>query len=187
MASAENMRVLINDLLEFSRITKSTQPITEVNLNFILQQVKNELELIIDESGTQIQNTDLPMVHASVQQLKQLFANLISNSIKFRKAYIHPIILIEAIRLNPKEKLMYNLIPDADYIKIVFTDNGIGFDNTYSERIFQIFQRLHGKSEYPGSGIGLAICKKIVEHHKGAIFAENIPGCGARFSVILPA
>ena len=186
MASAENMRLLINDLLEFSRISKSTQPFTQVNLNFILQQVKNELEITIDESNTQIQSQPLPTINASVQQMKQLFINLIGNSIKFRKAYIRPIVLLDASVLTNKELEQHDLLPGINYVKLQFTDNGIGFDSNYAEKIFQIFQRLHGKSEFPGSGIGLAICKKIVDHHKGKIFAENIPGCGARFTVILP-
>jgi nitrogen-specific signal transduction histidine kinase len=186
IASAENMRLLINNLLEFSRITKSTQPFTSVNLNFILHQVKTELELTIEETGTIIQSDNLPAIVASATQMKQLFSNLIGNSIKFRKPYVRPIISIETSILNNKEKIARNLSQNVVYHKIKLTDNGIGFENEYASRIFQVFQRLHGKSEYPGSGIGLAICKKIAEHHHGQIFAENIPGCGALFTVILP-
>ncbi len=186
IASAENMRLLINNLLEFSRITKSTQPFSPANLNFILHQVKTELELIIEETGTVIQCDHLPTIIGSATQLKQLFTNLINNSIKFRKPYVRPIINIETGTLNSKEKIARNLSQSITYHKIQITDNGIGFENEYATRIFQVFQRLHGKSEYPGSGIGLAICKKIVEHHHGLIFAENIPGCGARFTCILP-
>jgi signal transduction histidine kinase len=119
-------------------------------------------------------------------QMKQLFVNIINNSIKFRKPYVQPIISIEASIMSSKEKANANLSNTMTYHKIQITDNGIGFENEYANKIFQVFQRLHGKSEYPGSGIGLAICKKIVEHHHGIIFAENIPGCGARFTFILP-
>ncbi|HXS37738.1 MAG TPA: PAS domain-containing protein [Flavipsychrobacter sp.] len=186
MASAENMRLLINNLLEFSRVTKSTQPFTSVNLNFILRQVKMDLELTIEETGTVIDTNDLPAIEASVTQMSQLFTNIINNAIKFHKPDKNPIIDIKADILTNEEKLSYHLPLRKAYHRIAFTDNGIGFENEYATKIFQIFQRLHGKTEYPGSGIGLAICKKIAEHHNGIIYAENIPEHGARFVIILP-
>jgi len=186
MASAENMRMLINNLLEFSRITRSTQPFAQVNLNFILHQVKADLELTIEETGTVINAGKLPDVDASLSQMKQLFTNIINNAIKFRKAEVPPVINIESRPLSAEEKKHYQLPPEAIYHRIQITDNGIGFEKEYAQRIFQIFQRLHGKSEYPGSGIGLAICKKIMEHHHGLIFAEGNPGVGAQFVFVLP-
>ncbi len=185
-ASAENMRSLINDLLEFSRISKTGQPFEAVNLEVILRQVKTDLELTIEETGTVINSSKLPKVDAVSSQMKQLFANLITNAIKFHKPDVSPIISIEASILTEEEKQRHELSKNTDYHKVEVTDNGIGFESEYATRIFQVFQRLHGKSEYPGSGIGLAICKKILEYHGGIIYAENIPDTGARFTFILP-
>lgn len=186
MASAENMRSLINNLLEFSKISKTLQPFEKVNLNTVLRQVKTELELTIEETGTVINSQTLPTIDAISSQMKQLFANVLSNAIKFHKPDIAPIIDIKTSELSYKNKLKYELDPNAIFYKIEITDNGIGFDEQYSIRIFQVFQRLHGKSEYPGTGIGLAICKKILDYHGGLIYAENVVEKGARFIFILP-
>jgi signal transduction histidine kinase len=185
-ASAENMRLLINNLLEFSRVAKSDAPFSEINLNFVLKEVKNDLELLIEETNASINSNPLPILEGSLIQMKQLFMNIINNAIKFRKPKQNPIINITSEELTKKEKLSYNLDIKKDYYKISISDNGIGFDKEYSERIFQIFQRLHGKSEYPGTGIGLATCKKIVEHHKGFMYAKGETGIGATFICILP-
>ncbi len=186
VASAENMRLLINNLLDFSKISKNKQPFEPVNLNLVVKQVKTDLELVIEETRTVINSHPLPQIEAISSQMKQLFANIFSNAIKFRKADVSPVITIETNRLSDDEKGHFELPEQVVYYKISITDNGIGFEEEYSTRIFQVFQRLHGKSEYPGSGIGLAICKKILEYHHGLIFAENIPGVGARFVFILP-
>ena len=186
VAAAENMRLLINNLLDFSKISKNKQPFETVNLNLILKQVKTDLELVMEETGTVINSHSLPQIEAIPSQMKQLFVNIFSNAIKFRKADVSPQITIETTRLSDDEKNHYELSRQNVYYKISVTDNGIGFEEEYSTRIFQVFQRLHGKSEYPGSGIGLAICKKILEYHHGLIFAENIPGTGARFVFIIP-
>ncbi len=186
IASAENMRALINDLLEFSRISKTEQSFESVNLNVILRQVKTDLELTIEETGTVINAQQLPVIDAIGSQMKQLFSNIIGNAIKFRKADMKPVIDITVDTLTEKDKLRYELRPNVPYYEVTITDNGIGFEDEYATRIFQVFQRLHGKSEYPGSGIGLAICKKILEHHHGTIYAANVPGQGARFVFILP-
>jgi signal transduction histidine kinase len=186
MVSAENMRSLINNLLEFSKISKTVQPFEAVNLNVILRQVKTELELVVEETGTIINAEVLPVVDAIKSQMMQLFGNVISNAIKFHKTDVAPVIDIKASVLDNDEKLKYELIPGITYHRIEINDNGIGFEDEYATRIFQVFQRLHGKSEYPGSGIGLAICKKILDYHHGIIYAENVPGTGARFIFILP-
>jgi signal transduction histidine kinase len=125
-------------------------------------------------------------MYAIGSQMKQLFNNIIGNAIKFRKPDMLPVIDIRTHVLTEEEKIHHDLVKDTTYYQVAITDNGIGFEEEYNTRIFQVFQRLHGKSEYPGSGIGLAICKKIVEYHHGVIYAENIPGVGARFVFILP-
>lgn len=186
MAAAENMRTLIDALLEFSRITKTLQPFELVDLNTILRQVKTDLELVIEETGTTINSQPLPVAEAIATQMKQLFTNIIGNAIKFHKPGVPPVITIGSEILPDAEKLNYELAKNITYYKITVTDNGIGFEDEYSTRIFQVFQRLHGKSEYPGSGIGLAICKKIAEYHKGIIYARNIQGSGACFVFIFP-
>jgi len=186
--SADNMRSLINDLLEFSRIAKSNQTFSPVDLNFVLQQVKTDLDLIIEETGTVIICTEpLPNIESNFTHMKQLFANLINNAIKFRKQGVPPEITISSNVLTLRDKLKYNLVPGETYYSIEIKDNGIGFEEEYGGKIFRIFERLHGKSEYPGSGIGLAICKKIIEHHNGIIYADSTPGVGASFISILPA
>ena len=185
-ASAENMRVLINDLLEFSRISNTQQPFMKVDLNVALRQVRTDLELIIEETGTEIISSVLPALEAIPSQVRQLFANIIGNAIKFRKEGINCVINIECRELDVKTRLQYNLPLNEAYCALTISDNGIGFEKEYAHRIFNVFQRLHGKSEYPGSGIGLAICKKIAEHHGGLIFAESEPGVGTSFVIILP-
>jgi len=186
VASAENMRLLINGLLEFSKITQTSAPFESVDLNNVLKEVMNDLELKIEETGTAIRCSGLPVVDAVMSQMKQLFLNLIGNAIKFHKPDVPPIIRIELQDITESELQRFSLQHGKRYFKIAVTDNGIGFESEYASRIFQVFQRLHGKSEYPGSGIGLAICKKIVEYHHGVVYAENIPGTGARFVFILP-
>lgn len=188
IASADSARMLIDNLLEFSRLSRSNQPFTEVNLDFVLREVKTELELVIEETGTTINNAVLPGIEAVHSQMKQLFTNILGNSIKFRKAGVPSAIDITVSELDEAGAIKAGMpLNGIRYYKIQITDNGIGFEEEYSEKIFQIFQRLHAKSEYPGSGIGLAICKKIVDNHFGDIYAENIPGQGARFTIILPA
>ncbi len=184
--SADSMRMLIDNLLEFSRISRSKQLFMDTNLNFIIHQVKTDLELVIEETGAQIIDDGLPTIQASPGQMKQLFNNVIGNAIKFREKSVNPVIKITSSVLTAQEKKEYKLQDDTEYYKVQLADNGIGFEDEYATRIFQIFQRLHGKSEYPGSGIGLAICKKIVDQHQGVIFAKNVPDTGACFTIVLP-
>ena len=127
-----------------------------------------------------------PVLEASAAELAQLFTNLLSNAIKFRKTDCHPVISIAVRELTKDEKLQMKLKADRIFYRFDVSDNGIGFEQEYADRIFLIFQRLNGKSEFPGSGIGLAICKKIVDNHSGIIFAASEPGQGSTFTVILP-
>jgi PAS domain S-box-containing protein len=185
-ASVENMRHLIDTLLEFSRTARSNQPFLQVDLNRILKEVQTDLELKIEETGTTINVEVLPVIEAIPSQMKQLFDNLLNNSIKFRKPNVHPVINIRCLRLSRRQKEQHHLDTGNTWFKIDFTDNGIGFEPEFNARIFQIFQRLHGKTEYPGSGIGLAICKKIIDQHKGLIYATGESDNGATFTIILP-
>ena len=186
MASAESMRGLIDNLLDYSRVSRVRQEFKETNLSFLLAQVMSELELKIEETRATINAAGLPVIDGSFSNLKQLFSNILNNALKFRKPGIPPIIQIKSSMLDTAEIAHLQLPGNNNYFKLRFFDNGIGFEQEYAGRIFQIFQRLHGKSDYPGSGIGLAICKKIVDQHKGLIWAENIPGQGACFNVVLP-
>jgi signal transduction histidine kinase len=187
MSSAEIMRSLIDNLLEFSRITRRTQIFEPTDLNIIIKTVSNELELLFDETNAKlVVDSMLPLIEAIPLQMRQLFTNLISNAIKFRKKDTDPVIHISCRLTDNEERKKHMLHNDINYYSISIADNGIGFEQDYAEKIFQIFQRLHGKSEYPGSGIGLAICKKIIDHHQGAIYAEGEPQKGATFTIILP-
>ncbi|WP_345077734.1 PAS domain-containing sensor histidine kinase [Nemorincola caseinilytica] len=185
-ASAENMRLLINGLLDFSRITQTQAPFAQVSLSLVIKQVMTDLELKIEETGTVIEFGVLPVVDAVATHMKQLFTNLISNAMKFQKPGVPPVIRISSQPLDEDELQLQGLPARKNYHKVTVVDNGIGFEAQYANRIFQVFQRLHGKSEYPGSGVGLAICKKIMEHHKGVIYAESSKGTGARFIIIIP-
>ena len=175
--ATENMRILIDNLLEFSRISRSQDAFAQTDLNEVLEGAKSELELKIEESRAVIEQGPLPSIVCNAPQIKQLFVNLLSNSLKFRHPESDTHIRIWAERPEGHQK---------EFVKISFADNGIGFEKEYAERIFLIFQRLHGKSEYPGSGVGLAICKKIVDQHGGVIRADSELGKGSVFTVLLP-
>lgn len=186
ISSAQSMRNLIDNLLEFSRVSRGTRAFVPTDLNEIIRQVASDQELRIEETGTQLKVRELPVIEAVQTELRQLFNNLISNAIKFRKKDVTPVITISSHKLTHKEKSEYLIPFNQSYYRISIQDNGIGFEAVYSEKIFEIFQRLNGKSEYSGSGIGLAICKKIVENHDGLIHATGELGVGSSFSIILP-
>ncbi|MEP7257081.1 MAG: ATP-binding protein [Flavitalea sp.] len=186
LAATDNMRSLIDNLLEFSRTSRYTQDLEKTDLNETLAETKADLELKIEETNTVIEAEDLPRLKAIPSQMRQLFSNLISNAIKFKIKDVPPLIVITSRTLSKEEKEAYRLRSSKAWRLISVKDNGIGFEQEYAFKIFQLFQRLHGKSEYPGSGIGLSICKKIVENHKGIIFAQSEPDAGAEFTIILP-
>lgn len=186
LSATQNMRTLIDNLLEFSRTSRRNQPFEKVDLKLVLDQVITDLELKIEETHTRIESSPLPVITAIHSQMIQLFTNIIANAIKFKKPAEVPLIIVNSEKLSDKEKASHFLASDKQYFKVTIADSGIGFEQEYALRIFQIFQRLHGKAEYPGSGIGLAICKKILDNHHGIIYAEGVPGKGATFSLILP-
>src|SRR5258708_4410956 len=165
--ASDRMKVLIKDLLDYSRIGREKE-IKQVDCNHLLTEVLADLDQIIKESGATVQMEPLPVIHAYPTELKLLFQNLITNSIKFHKPGLAPAVAIGSEREN-------------GHWKFSVRDNGIGIDQQFSERIFIIFQRLHNRSQYEGSGIGLAHCKKIAELHGGHIWVESEPGEGCRF------
>lgn len=186
MASTRNMQVLLEDLLSFSRLTFNDKQFSSVSLQAVMNEVLSDLEMKIEESGAVVRVTPLPTISAYASQIKQLFNNLIGNAIKFRKPGEPATINVTCTTVTAADYPELQLLPNDIYLQLEFEDLGIGFDQEFSERIFQIFQRLNGKTEYPGSGVGLAICKKIVDNHHGFIFAQGRSNEGAKFTVILP-
>ncbi len=174
--SSGRMRQLINDLLAYSRVTTKIRAFLPVNLATVMQGVLSDLEVRIQQSGARIDIGELPTIDADPLQMRQLFQNLLGNALKFAKEGQPPSISVEAT-LPPGPRPMCEL---------QFRDDGIGFDEKYLDRIFQVFQRLHGRGEYEGTGVGLAICHKIVLLHGGEITARSSPGNGATFIVSLP-
>ncbi|GAA0549297.1 sensor histidine kinase [Chitinophaga japonensis] len=186
-ASAERMMTLIKDLLNFSRLGVKDETPVSVDLNGVLDHVKNDLELIIQEKQAMLNNEVLPTIVAIPLQMHQLFYNLVSNSLKFSGKETSPEITIRSRALLPQEiAAQPGLDPSLEYVELVFRDNGIGFDQQYAEQIFTIFQRLNYRQSYPGTGIGLALCRKIVINHHGVIHAVSAEASGAAFHVILP-
>jgi PAS domain S-box-containing protein len=184
-SSAKRMSSLINDVLNYSRLTKTGEQFQKTDLNKVLKDVLSDYELLIEQKQAVVTYTDLPIIKGIPLQLHQLFANLISNALKFSEN--KPAINITATRLLPSETVNYpQLQENREYVKLVFTDNGIGFEQQFAEQIFIIFQRLNNMRSYSGTGIGLALCKKIVDHHDGVIIAKSAPGAGATFTIILP-
>ncbi len=185
--SALRMRNLIDDLLMFSRTNKADKIFEVTDLTTVLQKAKTELAEAIEEKNAVFESVKLPVLNVIPYQIQQLFINLISNSLKYSRADVEPFIRIECEKVKAKD---YEIITKANgekkYYKITFTDNGLGFEQSQAENIFILFNRLHHKAEYSGTGIGLAICKKIVENHGGFIMAEGVLGEGARFIFFLP-
>jgi PAS domain S-box-containing protein len=188
MASAARMSNLINDLLNFSRLLKEEHQFTLTDLNGVLNNVLNDFELTIEEKKAVIHRDNLPTIEASPQQMNQLFYNLLSNALKFSKNDELPVISFRS-RLVAKEELPQLTDLEAGYLyyDITVTDNGIGFGKEHSDQIFEVFKRLHTREIYPGSGIGLALCRKIAMNHQGDIFAESEEGKGSTFHILLPA
>lgn len=184
--SAKRMRVLIDDLLLFSRTNTTKKEFIKSNLNELLENAKSELTEIIDEKKAIITALKLPKLEVIPYQIEQLFINLIGNSLKYSQPDIHPEINIITEKVSSKDYPYLLELNSKKFYKITFSDNGMGFDSQFKETIFILFQRLHSKTDYPGTGIGLAICKKIVENHKGHITADSTLGKGSVFTVFLP-
>ncbi len=185
-AAAGRMRILIDDLLQFSRTTRAEQIFTKTDLNELLENALQEQAQLIEERKAVINSEVLPKLDVIPFQIQQLFSNLINNSIKYSKENTPPLITISLAKVDAEKEEKLKFISNSKYYKITFTDNGIGFEQEYADKIFTLFTRLHNKDEYAGTGIGLAICKKIIENHKGYIFAHSKIGEGSKFIIYLP-
>jgi len=172
-SAAERMQRLIDDLLRFARVSTHGRPFATVEMDGVVREALRDLELEIARAGASVTVGELPTVNGDELQMRQLMQNLISNALKFRRPGVRPEVRISASSA-------------AEVTRIAVSDNGIGFEPQYASRIFRVFERLHGRSEYPGTGIGLALCRKIAERHGGTISAYGVPGEGATFTVTLP-
>jgi len=184
--SSQRMQTLIDDILRFSRHDVHSADFIKSELNILVGEAISEIEIEIEKTKAQINVQLLPKVHAIPVLIRQLFYNLISNAIKFRKPDSTPVINIYSEKINSSEINVPVLTDNADYYKICVEDNGIGFDSKYTEDIFVLFKRLHSYHEYEGTGVGLSICKKIIEKHNGAITAESKKDKGSTFMIWLP-
>ena len=186
ITSTERMVALVKSILEYSRLPRKAVQLGNVDLNQILSEVIGDFELLIHERKATINAAQLPLIEGDAQQITQLFSNLISNALKF--ASNEPRITIASTKISSSEIHHFPIqIPHGDYWQVMVSDNGIGFDQQYSDRIFSLFQRLQNKHEYDGSGIGLALCKKVMDNHNGFIRGESRPGEGASFYAYFPA
>lgn len=187
VSAADHMERLIEALIVFSRTNTEERKFEQVDLNDVVSEIEFRMKDQIEESGAVITSDRLPLIWATHFQIQQLFENIISNALKYRKPNIPPRIQItsgEVPGMNIDDPAAE---ADRTYYRISISDNGIGFEQQYASKIFEVFQRLHGKESYSGTGIGLAICKKIVQNHDGFITAQSTPGAGARFDIYLPA
>jgi signal transduction histidine kinase len=173
LSAAARMRTLISDLLLYSQVTTRVQPLVRTDLARVAREVLADLETSIAESGGRVEVGELPVIDADALQMRQLLQNLLGNALKYRQKDTPPV-----VRLGCSN--------GGQHCTITVTDNGIGFNEKYASKIFRMFVRLHGRAEYEGSGIGLAICRKIVERHGGTIVATSTAGQGATFTVTLP-
>jgi light-regulated signal transduction histidine kinase (bacteriophytochrome) len=171
--AAGRMQRLIEDLLKFSRVGTTEKALDPIDLELVVQEAASDLEGSLEAAGASVEVGELPTALGDHSQIRQLFQNLISNAVKFRRDGIPPLVRVEGEA-------------HGDFAEIRVHDNGIGFDSRYAERIFRVFERLHGRGEYEGTGIGLALCRKIAERHGGAIAAQSTPGEGSTFILTLP-
>ena len=181
------MIALINDVLAYSELSGEDNIYSTVDLNEIVAAIANDFELLIEQKSASLVYNNLPVLEAIPRQMSQLFSNLISNALKFSKADVLPVINI-SVKPVLHNDIARNTVLNSGitYYNIELRDNGIGFEEAHTQRIFNIFQRLHDKASYTGTGIGLALCKKIVRNHHGEITASADAEGGAIFNIFLP-
>jgi signal transduction histidine kinase len=182
--AAERMQTLITDLLAYSRLSSKVEP-EKTDLNVVLQEVLSDFDYLIERKNAVIKTSELPTIDSIPSQLRQVFQNLIGNALKFSGNVETPVITITSELIKTKD-IDGEVSPDGKYCRIIVADNGIGFDEIYLDRIFIIFQSLNDRQTYEGTGIGLAIAKKIIEKHNGLITAKSQSGKGASFIMVLP-
>ncbi len=184
--AAGRMKALINDLLTFSRVTTKAQPFVPVDLAEVTQEVLSDLEIRIQQTGGRVEVSDLLTIDADPMQMHQLLQNLIGNALKYHHKDKAPVVTVHSQLLDGEDTDADEEFSVGGFCQIRVQDNGIGFEEKYTDRIFTVFQRLHGHTEYEGTGVGLAVCRKIAERHGGSITAKSTPGDGATFIVKLP-
>ena len=185
-SAAARMQTLINDLLTFSRVISASQPFVAVDLNTVVRGVLSDLEVRIEQQKASVEIGELPTIEADPLQMRQLLQNLIGNALKFQRPEAKPVVKISTRIIKSPFAGTADEDPYAEQCELTIQDNGIGFDEKYLEKIFAVFQRLHGRNEYEGTGVGLAVCRRITDRHGGTITATSKPEQGASFSVLLP-
>jgi PAS domain S-box-containing protein len=177
-SAAARMRTLINDLLTFSRVIRSSEPFVQVDLDVVAKEIIGDLEVRIEKAGARVEVGEMPCIEADPMQMRQLLLNLIGNALKFQVPGSQPVVKVSSRLFSTKN--------GDQFCELTVQDNGIGFDEKYLDKIFAVFQRLHGRTEYEGTGVGLAICRRISDRHHGNIIARSQLGKGATFIVTLP-
>jgi PAS domain S-box-containing protein len=185
-SAAARMQTLINDLLTFSRVISASQPFVAVDLGGIVKGVLSDLEVRIEQTKAQVEMGSLPTLDADPMQMRQLFQNLIGNALKFQPPNQQPVVRINAQIVQACDAAGGDTGRISEICELTVADNGIGFDEKYMDKIFAVFQRLHGRNEYEGTGVGLAVCRRITDRHGGTITARSKPGEGATFIISLP-
>jgi light-regulated signal transduction histidine kinase (bacteriophytochrome) len=184
--AAARMQLLIDGLLTLSRVTTKAQDFVAVDLAQVAQEVVSDLEVQIEQTGGRVEVGKLPTIQADALQIRQLLQNLIGNALKFRRVDEPPVVKVSGRFVHGRQQRSARQSAAEEQCCLVIEDNGIGFDEKHQERIFGVFQRLHPRDVYEGTGIGLAICRRIAERHGGSIAARSIPGSGSTFEVLLP-
>ncbi|WP_425617357.1 CHASE3 domain-containing protein [Anatilimnocola sp. NA78] len=186
LSSAGRMRKLIDDLLTYSRVASKAQPFSAVDLNEVAEEVVGDLEARLHDVKGKVEIGKLPHIEADPTQMRQLFQNLIGNALKFHRPDLPPVVQVTSQIVPAPAKSNGEHAANGSVCEVTVQDNGIGFEQVYADRIFELFQRLHGRDEYQGTGMGLAICRKIIERHAGNIAAHSEPNQGTRFVFTLP-
>ena len=176
--ASARMRTLIDDLLAFSRVIRSAEPFVPVSLTQITKEVIGDLEVRMEKNAARVEVGDLPTIEADATQMRQLMLNLIGNALKFQPPDAQPLVKVQGRTVTS--------VSGEQFCELTVQDNGIGFEERYAEKIFVVFQRLHGRGEYEGTGVGLAVCRRITDRHQGTIVAQSKLGLGATFTVRLP-
>jgi signal transduction histidine kinase len=184
--ATSRMQSLIRDVLTYSELSKAEQKLVATDLGKIFSETIGDFELVIAQKQASIDVGPLPVIDCIPLQMSQLFGNLISNALKYTRTGVPPVITVRCEPLSFAEAASKDLHTKVNWYRIVIADNGIGFDPAHTGQLFKIFQRLHSRKEFEGTGIGLALCRRIVENHKGTIEADSTPGTGSTFTIILP-